>query len=45
MNGWWWLVIVLAVLGVILLVVGFLQMRGARPDDSIFPGRSIVPRR
>lgn len=44
MNGWWWLVIVLAVLGVILLVVGFLQMRGARPDDSIFPGRSIVPK-
>ena len=44
MNGWWWLVIVLAVLGVILLVVGFLQMRGARPDDSIFPGRSTVPK-
>jgi len=38
MTGWWWLVIVLAVVGVTLLVVGFLQMRGARPDDSIKGG-------
>lgn len=38
MTGWWWLVVVLAVLGVLLLAVGFLQMRGARPTAEIKGG-------
>ena len=38
MTGWWWLVVVLAVLGVILLALGFLQMRGARPTAEIRGG-------
>lgn len=38
MTGWWWLVVVLAVLGVTLLVVGFVQMRKARPTAEITGG-------
>ncbi|MFC7486393.1 hypothetical protein ACOCJ7_14200 [Knoellia sp. CPCC 206453] len=38
MTGRWWLVVVLAVLGVILLTVGFVQMRGARPTAEIKGG-------
>ncbi|EAP97241.1 hypothetical protein JNB_17263 [Janibacter sp. HTCC2649] len=38
MTGWWWLVVVLTVLGVILLAVGFLQLRGARPTAEIKSG-------
>ena len=38
MTGWWWLVVVLAVLGVLLLAVGFVQMRGARPTAEIKGG-------
>ena len=38
MTGWWWLVVVLAVLGVLLLAVGFVQMRGARPTAEIRGG-------
>lgn len=38
MTGWWWLVVVLAVLGVALLTAGFVQMRGARPTPGIRGG-------
>ena len=38
MTGWWWLVVVLAVLGVLLLAVGFVQMRSARPTVDIRGG-------
>jgi len=38
MTGWWWLVVVLAVLGVVLLAVGFVQLRGARPTADIKGG-------
>lgn len=38
MTGWWWLVVVLAVLGVILLTIGFVLMRGARPTAEIKGG-------
>ncbi|MFC7491342.1 MULTISPECIES: hypothetical protein [unclassified Knoellia] len=38
MTGWWWLVVVLAVLGVLLLAVGFLRMRSARPTAEIRGG-------
>lgn len=38
MTGWWWLVVVLAVLGVVLLVVGFVQLREARPAAEIRGG-------
>lgn len=38
MTGWWWLVVVLAVLGVLLLAVGFVLMRRARPTAEIKGG-------
>lgn len=38
MTGWWWVVVVLAVLGVVLLAVGFVQMRNARPERGIRGG-------
>lgn len=38
MTGWWWLVVVLAVLGVLLLAVSFVQMRGAKPGADIKGG-------
>ena len=38
MLGWWWLVVVLAVLGAGLLAVGFLLMRRARPTAEIRGG-------
>ena len=38
MTGWWWLVVVLAVAGVALLVVGFALMRRARPTTGIRGG-------
>ncbi|WP_353951087.1 hypothetical protein V6K52_15790 [Knoellia sp. S7-12] len=38
MTGWWWLVVVLAVLGVLLLGVGFVLMRRARPTAEIKGG-------
>lgn len=37
MTGWW-LVVVLAGLGVLLLTVGFVLMRGARPTAEIKGG-------
>ncbi|WP_147062045.1 hypothetical protein [Knoellia locipacati] len=38
MTGWWWVVLVVAVLGVVLLAVGFVQMRAARPTPGIKGG-------
>lgn len=38
MTGWWWLVVVLAVAGVVLLGVGFLLMHRARPTTEIRGG-------
>lgn len=38
MTGWWWLVVVLAVAGVVLLGVGFALMRRARPTAEIRGG-------
>ena len=38
MTGWGWVVVVLAVLGVALLAMGFVQMRDARPTPGIRGG-------
>ena len=38
MSGWWWLVIVLAAVGALLLGVGVAQMRSARPTPAIKGG-------
>ncbi|KGN40196.1 hypothetical protein [Knoellia aerolata] len=38
MTGWWWIVVVLAVAGAVLLGVGFVLMRRARPTAEIRGG-------